>query len=233
MVRTQSYDCMILDLRLPDKSGLELLDALAQDKTTIRPPVIVYTGKELSRDEILQLRRYSDSIIIKGVKSPERLLDEVSLFLHRVEAHLPQNQQQLLIESRKGQKPFHGQKVLLVDDDLRNTFALMSALEPKGLKIFVARNGFEALAKLSEVDGIDLVLMDIMMPEMDGYTAMREIRKDPKKSNLPIIALTAKAMRGDQEKCIEAGANDYLPKPIDLERLLSVLKAWLPQAGEF
>jgi CheY-like chemotaxis protein/CHASE3 domain sensor protein len=233
LVRKNSYDCMILDLRLPDKSGLELLDALAQDKTTIRPPVIVYTGKELSRDEILQLRRYSDSIIIKGVKSPERLVDEVSLFLHRVEAHLPETQKQLLHESRKGQKPFQGQKVLLVDDDLRNTFALMSALEPKGLKIHVARNGFEALAKLEEVDGIDLVLMDIMMPEMDGYTAMREIRKDPKKQALPIIALTAKAMRGDQEKCIEAGANDYLPKPIDLERLLSVLKAWLPQTGEF
>ncbi|RYZ57510.1 MAG: response regulator [Proteobacteria bacterium] len=233
LVRKNSYDCMILDLRLPDKSGLELLDALAQDKTTIRPPVIVYTGKELSRDEILQLRRYSDSIIIKGVKSPERLVDEVSLFLHRVEAHLPETQQQLLQESRKGHKPFQGQKVLLVDDDLRNTFALMSALEPKGLKIHVARNGFEALAKLEEVEGIDLVLMDIMMPEMDGYTAMREIRKDPKKQALPIIALTAKAMRGDQEKCIEAGANDYLPKPIDLERLLSVLKAWLPQTGEF
>ncbi len=232
-IRAQSYDCMILDLRLPDKSGLDLLDALAQDKSTIRPPVIVYTGKDLSRDEIMQLRLYSASIIIKGVKSPERLLDEVSLFLHRVEAQLPENQQQLLLESRKGKKPFHGQKLLLVDDDLRNTFALMSALEPKGLKILVARNGLEALAKLSEVEGIDLVLMDIMMPEMDGYTAMREIRKDPRRSTLPIIALTAKAMRGDQEKCIEAGANDYLPKPIDLERLLSVLKAWLPQAGEF
>ena len=233
LIRKQSYDCMILDLRLPDKSGLELLDALAQDRTTIRPPVIVYTGKELSRDEIMQLRRYSDSIIIKGVKSPERLVDEVSLFLHRVESQLSETQRELLVESRKGLKPFSGQKVLLVDDDLRNTFALMSALEPKGLKIQVARNGFEALAKLNEVEGIDLVLMDIMMPEMDGYTAMREIRKDPKRQNLPIIALTAKAMRGDQEKCIEAGANDYLPKPIDLERLLSVLKAWLPQAGEF
>jgi CheY-like chemotaxis protein/signal transduction histidine kinase/CHASE3 domain sensor protein len=233
LIRKHSYDCMILDLRLPDKSGLELLDALAQDKATVRPPVIVYTGKELSRDEIMQLRRYSDSIIIKGVKSPERLVDEVSLFLHRVEAHLPERQQQAIIESRKANKPFNGQRVLLVDDDLRNTFALMSALEPKGLKIQVARNGFEALAKLNESEGVDLVLMDIMMPEMDGYTAMREIRKDPKKQALPIIALTAKAMRGDQERCLEAGANDYLPKPIDLERLLSVLKAWLPQSGEF
>ncbi|RZA26635.1 MAG: response regulator [Proteobacteria bacterium] len=233
LIRKNLYDCMILDLRLPDKSGLELLDAIAQDKTTIRPPVIVYTGKELSRDEIMQLRRYSDSIIIKGVKSPERLVDEVSLFLHRVEAHLPETQQQAILESRKANKPFNGQKVLLVDDDLRNTFALMSALEPKGLKIQVARNGFEALAKLNEGDGVDLVLMDIMMPEMDGYTAMKEIRKDPKKQSLPIIALTAKAMRGDQERCLEAGANDYLPKPIDLERLLSVLKAWLPQSGEF
>ncbi|MBC7660133.1 MAG: response regulator [Chitinophagaceae bacterium] len=233
LIRKNTYDCMILDLRLPDKSGLELLDAISHDRGTVRPPVIVYTGKELSRDEILQLRRYSDSIIIKGVKSPERLVDEVSLFLHRVEAHLPENQQQLLIESRKGTKPFNGQKVLLVDDDLRNTFALMSALEPKGLKIQVARNGFEALAKLDAIEGIDLVLMDIMMPGMDGYTAMREIRKNPLRQSLPVIALTAKAMRGDQEKCLEAGANDYLPKPIDMERLMSVLKAWLPQAGEF
>lgn len=233
LIRQNSYDCMILDLRLPDKSGLELLDALAQDKDATRPPVIVYTGKDLSRDEILQLRRYSDSIIIKGVKSPERLVDEVSLFLHRVEAQLPESQQQLLVESRRANKPFNGQTVLLVDDDLRNTFALMSALEPKGLKILVARNGFEALSKIKEIEGIDLVLMDIMMPEMDGYTAMKEIRKDPKRTALPIIALTAKAMRGDQERCLEAGANDYLPKPIDLERLLSVLKAWLPQTGEF
>lgn len=233
MIKKSSYDCMILDLKLPDKSGLELLDAIAQDKSATRPPVIVYTGKDLSRDEILQLRRYSDSIIIKGVKSPERLVDEVSLFLHRVESQLPETQQQLLVESRRVNRPFSGQTVLLVDDDLRNTFALMSALEPKGLKVLVARNGFEALDKLRATESIDLVLMDIMMPEMDGYTAMKEIRKDPKKAALPIIALTAKAMRGDQERCLEAGANDYLPKPIDLERLLSVLKAWLPQTGEF
>lgn len=232
-LKESNYDCMILDLRLPDQSGLELLAELSRDEEASHPPVIIYTGKDLSRDEIMMLRHYSDSIIIKGVRSPERLVDEVSLFLHRVEAELPDEQQKALSELRRGTKPFQGQSVLLVDDDLRNTFALMSALEPKGLKVHVARNGKEALAKLQETANIDLVLMDIMMPEMDGYTAMREIRKNPKLKNLAIIALTAKAMRGDQEKCIEAGANDYLPKPIDLERLLSVLRAWLPNKDEF
>lgn len=232
-LKESTYDCMILDLRLPDQSGLELLAELSRDEHASHPPVIIYTGKDLSRDEVMMLRHYSDSIIIKGVRSPERLVDEVSLFLHRVEADLPDEQQKALNELRRGARPFQEQSVLLVDDDLRNTFALMSALEPKGLKISVARNGKEALAKLQEGPNIDLVLMDIMMPEMDGYTAMREIRKIPSCKSLPIIALTAKAMRGDQEKCIEAGANDYLPKPIDLERLLSVLRAWLPSKDEF
>lgn len=225
------FDCMIVDLSLPDMSGYELFETMTADSISSFPPVIVYTGRSLSRDEEDRLRKYSQSIILKGARSPERLLSEVSLFLHRVESKMPREKQRTLHDARSREKIFEARKVLVVDDDARNIFALTSVLESKGAKIEVARNGKEALQKLNEVTDIDLVLMDIMMPEMDGFTAMREIRKQTKFTRLPIIALTAKAMRDDQEKCLEAGANDYLAKPVDLEKLLSLVRVWISQAG--
>lgn len=226
------YDCMILDLRLPDVSGFELLEMLDHRTGANKPPVIIYTGKELSKEELVKLRRYSESIIIKGVKSPERLLDEVSLFLHRVEADLPPNKQALLQSLRGKESIFEGRKILLVDDDMRNVFALANALDMRGMKVAVGKNGKEAIEALDRQPDIDLVLMDIMMPLMDGYEAMRLIRRDSRFSKLPIIALTAKAMKGDQEKCLAAGANDYVPKPVDLEKLLSLIRVWLPRRTE-
>jgi CheY-like chemotaxis protein len=192
------------------------------------PPVIVYTGRNLTRKEEAQLNRYSRSIIIKGARSPERLLDEVTLFLHKVEAQLSAERQTMLKTARNRDKVFEGRKVLLVDDDVRNIFALMSALEQKGLAVEVGRNGFEALSKLDEVEDIDLVLMDVMMPGMDGLEATRRIRANPRLQKLPVIAITAKAMKDDQEQCRRAGANDYLAKPIDLDRLFSLLRVWMP-----
>ncbi len=228
----QEYDCLILDLRLPDMSGFDLLKQLETMELPTRPPVIVYTGKDLSPAEVDQLRRYSESIIIKGVKSPERLVDEVSLFLHRVESDLPQKSQAMLKELRGREKTFAGRRVLLVDDDMRNVFALANALDTRGIKVVVGKNGREAIAALESDPEIELVLMDIMMPVMDGYEAMKHIRSILQFQKLPIIALTAKAMKGDQEKCLAAGANDYLPKPVNLERLLSLLRVWLPRRGE-
>jgi CheY-like chemotaxis protein len=196
--------------------------------------VIVYTGHDLSRPEEERLRRYSKSIIIKGARSPERLLDEVTLFLHQVESKMSLESQRLLKSSRNRERAFEGRSILVVDDDVRNIFALTSALENKGAHIRVARNGREAIEALQkETDKsektIDLVLMDIMMPEMDGYEAMRKIREEKRFIDLPIIAITAKAMRDDYEKCIAAGANDYLPKPVDLDRLISLMRVWLPK----
>ena len=192
------------------------------------PPVIVYTGRSLSRAEEAELLKYSRSIIIKGARSPERLLDEVTLFLHKVEAQLSAERQTMLKTARSRDRVFEGRKVLLVDDDVRNIFALTSALEHKGLQVEIGRNGFEALDKLDAVTDIDLVLMDIMMPGMDGLEATRRIRQNPRFQKLPIIAVTAKAMKDDQEQCLAAGANDYLPKPIDLDRLMSLLRVWMP-----
>jgi CheY-like chemotaxis protein len=197
------------------------------------PPVIVYTGRELSPDEEQRLRRYSKSIIIKGAKSPERLLDEVTLFLHQVVSELPPEQQKMLDKVRSRDAALEGRRVLIAEDDVRNIFALTSLLEPLGLTLELARNGKEAIEALdkSRADSkpIDLVLMDIMMPEMDGLTATREIRRRPEWGSLPIIALTAKAMRNDQEKCLEAGASDYLPKPLDVDKLLSLIRVWMPR----
>ncbi len=221
------YDCMILDLGLSDMSGFELLEKIRSDRSCTAVPVIVYTGRDLSLEEEEELREYTESIIIKGVKSPERLLDESALFLHRVEAEMPAEKQRMLKLVHDKEAVLEGKTVLLVDDDMRNVFALSSVLEEKGLNIIVARNGLESLQKLGEIKEISLVLMDIMMPLMDGYEAMREIRKDARLKKLPIIALTAKAMMGDRNKCIEAGANDYLAKPVDIEKLLSMLRVWL------
>ena len=222
------YDCMIIDLKLPDMDGSELLERMTMEDICSFPPVIVYTGRNLTREEEANLNRYSRSIIIKGARSPERLLDEVTLFLHTVESQLSVERQTMLRTARNREKVFEGRKVLLVDDDVRNIFALASALEGKGLQVEIGRNGFEALSKLAEVPDIDLVLMDVMMPGMDGLEATRRIRANPKLANLPVIAVTAKAMKDDQEQCRRAGANDYLAKPIDLDRLFSLLRVWMP-----
>ncbi|WP_327081800.1 response regulator [Polaromonas sp. CG_9.5] len=222
------FDCMIVDLKLPDMQGSELLKRMSTGDICSFPPVIVYTGRSLSRAEEAELLKYSRSIIIKGARSPERLLDEVTLFLHKVEAQLSAERQTMLKTARSRDRVFEGRKVLLVDDDVRNIFALTSALEHKGLRVEIGRNGFEALDKLDAVADIDLVLMDIMMPGMDGLEATRRIRQNPRFQKLPIIAVTAKAMKDDQEQCLAAGANDYLPKPIDLDRLMSLLRVWMP-----
>ena len=233
-LRASTFDCMVLDLSLPDASGFSLLKKINDDDSYPFPPVIIYTGRELSADEEQALRRYSKSIIIKGAKSPERLLDEVALFLHQVVAELPAEQQRMIEKARSREAALEGRRVLLVEDDVRNIFAITSLLEPLGLALEIARNGREALAALDCVRDrkkppIDLVLMDIMMPEMDGLTAMRAIRQQPEWQKLPIIALTAKAMPNDQEQCVQAGANDYLAKPLDVEKLLSLIRVWMPR----
>ncbi|MET0964355.1 MAG: response regulator [Noviherbaspirillum sp.] len=222
------FDCMIIDLKLPDMQGKELLRRMAEQGLEPFPPVIVYTGRNLTRDEETDLLRYSRSIIIKGARSPERLLDEVTLFLHKVEAELSDERRAMLKTVRSRDHVFQGRRVLLVDDDVRNIFALTSALEQKGLAVTVARNGEEAIAQLDATADVDLVLMDVMMPVMDGLEATRRIRTDPRFQKLPIIAVTAKAMRDDHEQCLRAGANDYLAKPVDLERLFALLRVWLP-----
>ncbi|NHC09031.1 response regulator [Stutzerimonas degradans] len=229
LLRSTAFDCMIIDLKLPDMDGSELLERMAKEDICSFPPVIVYTGRNLTRDEEAALLKYSRSIIIKGARSPERLLDEVTLFLHKVESDMPPERQRMLKSARSRDKAFEGRKLLVVDDDVRNVFALTSALEQKGAVVEIARNGLEAIAKLQHDSTIDLVLMDIMMPEMDGFTAMQEIRKDPRLAKLPIIAVTAKAMKSDQDRCLSAGANDYLAKPIDLDRLFSLIRVWLPK----
>ncbi len=222
---SQNYDCMILDLGLEDMSGFELLEKIRDHEACSKIPVIVYTGRDLTLEEDKQLRKYTDSIIIKGVKSPERLLEESALFLHRVEADLPREKQKILKVGHDKKAVLSEKTVLLVDDDMRNVFALSSVLEEKQMTVLIARDGMEGVKKANEHKEIDIVLMDIMMPRMDGYEAIQEIRKTKKK--LPIIALTAKAMKGDRNKCIEAGANDYLAKPVDPDRLISMLRVWL------
>jgi len=228
LLRTQIFDCMIIDLKLPDMQGNELLKQMSLEELCSFPPVIVYTGRNLTRDEEAELLKYSRSIIIKGARSPERLLDEVTLFLHKVESELSSERQSMLKTARGRDRVFEGRTILLVDDDVRNVFALTSALEQRGARVEVGRNGYEAIAKLDDNEAIDLVLMDVMMPGMDGLEATRRIRQDKRFTRLPIIAITAKAMKDDQEQCLAAGANDYLAKPIDLTRLYSLLRVWMP-----
>jgi CheY-like chemotaxis protein/signal transduction histidine kinase/CHASE3 domain sensor protein len=227
-LRATVFDCMIMDLKLPDMQGSELLQQMSQQEIAGFPPVIVYTGRSMTRAEEAELSKYSRSIIIKGAHSPERLLDEVTLFLHKVESQLSSERQSMLKAVRSRDRVFEGRRILLVDDDVRNIFALTSALEQKGALVEIARNGQEALDKLDAVSDIDLVLMDIMMPGMDGLEATRRLRADPRFARLPVIAITAKAMKDDQEQCLAAGANDYLAKPIDLSRLYSLLRVWMP-----
>jgi CheY-like chemotaxis protein/CHASE3 domain sensor protein len=229
-----TFDCMVVDFNLPDYSGYDLLEKMSRQHDGAFPPVIVYTGRALTRDEEQQLRRFSRSIIIKGARSPERLLDEVTLFLHQIESSLPLERQQMLQTARNRESSLEGRRILVVEDDVRNIFALSSVLEPKGMSVTIARNGREAIDALARASqdpslSIDLVLMDIMMPEMDGFSAMREIRKRSEWKSLPIIALTAKAMKDDHEKCLAAGANDYIAKPLDVEKLLSLVRVWMPK----
>ena len=221
------YDCVILDLGLPDMSGFTFLEKVSLSETIARVPIIIYTAQDLTREEEQKLNQYAESIIIKGAKSPERLLDESALFLHRVENELPEKQQKMLRMVHDKEALLAEKKVLLVDDDMRNVFALTHVLEEKSMNVVVARNGLEALDKLKENPDVNIVLMDIMMPQMDGYDAMREIRKNRAHDKLPIIALTAKAMKGDRGKCIEAGASDYLAKPVNTDKLLSMMRVWL------
>jgi CheY-like chemotaxis protein len=228
LLRTTIFDCMIIDLKLPDMQGHELLQRMSTENICCFPPVIVYTGRNISRAEESELLKYSRSIIIKGARSPERLLDEVTLFLHKVESELSSERQSMLKTVRSRDRALEGRRILLVDDDMRNIFALTGALEQKGALVEVARNGVEALEKLDAVTDIDIVLMDVMMPVMDGLEATRRIRADGRFQKLPIIAITAKAMKDDQEQCIKAGASDYLAKPIDIDRLYSLLRVWMP-----
>ena len=231
-LKSETFDCMVLDLSLPDASGFSLLETLSQGDHAF-PPVIVYTGHDLSADDEQRLRRYSHSIIIKGAKSPERLLDEVSLFLHQVVADLPPEQQRMIRKARNRDSVLEGRRILVVEDDVRNVYSLTSVLEPRGAAVQIARNGQEAIDALAQsADGgpaIDLVLMDVMMPVMDGLEATRQIRADGRWGELPIVMLTAKAMPDDQERCLEAGASDYMAKPIDVDRLLSLVRVWMPR----
>jgi len=233
-LKNSTFDCMVLDLSLPDASGFTLLETLSREEAYSFPPVIVYTGRDLSSEEEQQLRRYSSSIIIKGAKSPERLLDEVTLFLHQVVEDLPLVQQQMIRSARSRESAIENRRILIVEDDVRNVFALTSVLEPRGAVIEIARNGKEALEALDAslkdpAKRVDLVLMDVMMPEMDGLTATREIRRREAWKSLPVIMLTAKAMPDDQEQCLAAGANDYLAKPLDVDKLLSLARVWMPR----
>ncbi|MGH9760394.1 MAG: response regulator, partial [Blastocatellia bacterium] len=226
-IREQSYDCVVLDLRLPDMSGFDVLERLRETPEAADLPVVVFTGKELSSEEDLRLHSLARSIVVKGVESPERLLDETALFLHRVVADLPPEKQKMLDKLHSSDEALVGKKVLVVDDDVRNIFALSSVLERRGMAVLTAGTGREAIATLEKTPDVAIVLIDIMMPEMDGYTTMQVIRQNASLRRLPIIALTAKAMKGDREKCLEAGASEYLAKPVNTEQLLSALRMWL------
>jgi CheY-like chemotaxis protein/signal transduction histidine kinase len=226
-IAEQPFDCMVLDLRLPDMSGFDVLERLRDTPSLADLPVVVFTGKDLSSEEDARLHMLARSVVVKGVESPERLLDETALFLHRVVADLPPEKQQMLDRLHRSDDALVGKKVLVVDDDVRNIFALSSVLERRGMTVLTAGTGREAIETLSSTSDVAIVLMDIMMPEMDGYETMQVIRQNPAFRRLPIIALTAKAMKGDREKCLEAGASEYLAKPVNTEQLLSGLRMWL------
>jgi CheY-like chemotaxis protein len=229
LLKNHHFDCMILDLSLPDMSGFEVLNQINQDETIPKCPVIVYTGRELSPEENLELMKYADRVIVKGVKSPERLLDETALFLHRVVADMPADKQQTIKQLYHKDGLLKDKRILIVDDDMRNSFALSKLLSDKGVIVKIAKDGQKALDLLAREPKVDLVLMDIMMPVLDGYETTKRIRAQQRFKSLPILALTAKAMKEDREKCLAAGANDYLSKPVDVDRLLSMLRVWLYQ----
>jgi CheY-like chemotaxis protein len=227
LVRTEQFDCVVLDLRLPDMSGFEVLEQLRDTPSLSDLPVVVFTGKELSSEEDARLHSLARSVVVKGVESPERLLDETALFLHRVITNLPPEKQKMLDRLHRSDEALVGKKVLVVDDDVRNIFALSSVLERRGMTVLTAETGREAIETLESTPDVAITLMDIMMPEMDGYETMQVIRQNASFRRLPIIALTAKAMKGDREKCLEAGASEYLAKPVNTEQLLSALRMWL------
>ena len=226
-LKKQEFDCMVLDLGLPDMTGFQLIQRIRNEAGLVDLPIIIYTGKELTRKQETELRRLADTIIVKDVESPERLLDETTLFLHRVQANLPPPKRQMLEKVRLNDPVLSHKRVLIVDDDVRNIFALTSLLERHQMEVIYAENGKDAIEALENNPNTDIVLMDVMMPEMDGYETTKAIRKKAKFKQLPIIALTAKAMKGDRENCIEAGASDYIAKPVDTEQLLSLLRVWL------
>jgi CheY-like chemotaxis protein/signal transduction histidine kinase/HAMP domain-containing protein len=226
-VERESFDCLVLDLRLPDMTGFEVLERLRDTPALSDLPVVVFTGKELSPEEDARLHTLARSVVVKDVESPERLLDETSLFLHRVVSELPVEKQRMLDRLHRSDEALIGRKVLVVDDDVRNIFALSSVLERRGMTVLTAGTGREAIETIESIPDLAIVLMDIMMPEMDGYETMQVIRQNPSLRRLPIIALTAKAMKGDREKCLEAGASEYLAKPVNTEQLLSALRMWL------
>jgi len=226
-LKSKKYDCMILDLNLPDMSGFELLEKVEEMEDIILPPVVVHTGMDLTREEEVSLRSHTESIVVKGVRSEERLFDEVSLFLHRVVEKMPEKKRRMITNLHDVDSMFKGKKVLVVDDDMRNLFALSKALASRGITTMKAESGRKALDALEAEPDVDLLLMDIMMPVMDGYETMKRIRAQKRFDRLPIIALTAKAMKQDRQKCIDAGANDYLPKPVDVARLLSMMRVWM------
>ena len=232
MLKDERFDCMVLDLKLPDMTGFELIERLQTDLDRSDLPIIIYTGKELTRKEEMHLRRVANSIIIKEADSPERLLAETALFLHLVEANLPEPKRRLLEQLQRRDPVLAGRKVLVVDDDVRNIFALTSSLEAYNMKVVHAENGQESIKLLKATPGIEAVLMDIMMPEMDGYEAISAIRKMEEFKQLPIIALTAKAMKADRDHCLEVGASDYISKPLDMDQLLSLLRVWLNRQNE-
>jgi len=221
------FDCVVLDLRLPDMSGFELLEKVHAEPSLAGIPVVVYTGKELSMEEQKRLNAMAKTIILKDVQSPERLLDETALFLHRVVTELPLQKQQMLERLHNSNEVLHGRKILVVDDDARNIFALTSLLENMEMDVVSVTNGKGAIQIIRDTPDLAIVLMDIMMPDMDGYETMREIRALAEFRTLPIIALTAKAMKGDREKCLDAGASDYISKPVNTDQLLSLMRVWL------
>ncbi|MBA5637977.1 response regulator [Duganella sp. LX20W] len=226
-LRESHFDCMVLDLTLPDISGFDLLDRIGKDPELRDLPIVINTAKDLNRKEVAKLKRYAKTIVVKDARSPERLLDETALFLHRSQASLPEAQRRMLEEIHAAEGGLAGRKVLIVDDDLRNIFALSSLLERQQMQVSFAENGRDGIEVLEKDPTIEIVLMDIMMPEMDGYDTMRAIRRIPKFKSLPIITLTAKAMKGDRDKCIAAGASDYITKPVDVAQLLSLMRVWL------
>jgi CheY-like chemotaxis protein len=227
VIQRKEFDCVVLDLRLPDMSGFDVLEYLRDTPSLSDLPVVVFTGKELSAAEDGRLHSLARSVVVKGVESPERLLDETALFLHRVIPALPPEKQKMLERLHGSDEALAGKKVLVVDDDVRNIFALSSVLERRGMTVLTAGTGREAIDTLESTPDLAIVLMDIMMPEMDGYQTMQVIRQNVQLRRLPIIALTAKAMKGDREKCLEAGASEYLAKPVNTEQLLSAMRVWL------
>jgi CheY-like chemotaxis protein len=227
LLEEQRVDCIVLDLRLPDISGFDVLTHLHDNPHLSDIPVVVFTGKDLSAEQEGQLQDMARKVVIKGVESPERLLDETALFLHRVIAELPAQKQEMLERLHASDEDLRGRKVLVVDDDVRNIFALGSVLERHGMNVLTAQTGREAVATLETTRDVAIVLMDIMMPGMDGYQTMQLIRTQPALRRLPIVALTAKAMKGDREKCLDAGASDYLAKPVNTDQLLATLRLWL------